>query len=937
MKIKQYLILVLMLATTLAANAQGNFDPRQIYPTDKDVLIGKLPNGLTYYIRHNEEPKNRGQFWLVVNAGSILEDPDQNGLAHFVEHMAFNGTKRFEKDQIIQYLQSIGMKFGPEINAFTSHDVTNYMLQNVPLEHSANIDTALMILFDWASQVAFEPEEINKERGVIHEEWRTGMGSSRRIRNAYFRTLFEGSKYATHDVIGDMNIVDNFEHEVLRRFYRDWYRPDLQAIVAIGDFDVREMQQKIVAMFAPIPKPENPRPRLIEAVPDHQETKVSVVTDKEARMVQLMVYYKHPAITDKTTLSYSRNMLMQELYNSMLNARLGEIVQQADPPFVNAMSVYRNFVKSTDMYYTVAVLNNPDVSKALKSLIVENMRVLKYGFTATELERAKKEYLAAAEQSYNERNKRKSEEYAWEYYGNFLNDEPIPGAEYEFEMTKALMPGIALGEINQLAGKWMIDKNRVVVLTAPESYAQALPDKGGLLSMIAAAEKEPVQAYVDKVSGKPLHSLDLKAGTVKKEKFFDTESYYEWTLSNGATVILKPTRFKEDEILFAGYSRGGTSLYDNKDLITAQNTSSVIDMSGIGEFDNIELGKLLADKVVRISPYIGGLEEGFNGSTTPKDLETLLQLVNLYFLSPRADESAYQSYIKRQQAMLKNKANDPATAFSDTLSNTLYNYHPRRQPLSADMLSKADFAKMDDIFAQRFSNAGDWTFYFVGNINPETAKPLIEKYIGSIPGKKKKENFKDRKEYTVDGVVKKKIYTPMQVPKATVAVMQGGSFDYSARERMLLTFINDILDVKYTQTIREKESGTYGVSVQTAMQQMPVPTYRLITYFTCAPEKADHLTSLIYQQIEVLKTEGPTKTEMDNVVENKLKERAEQMKENRFWLRGLKFKYENGQNSLDDAAYAAMLKSITAQEVQEAAKRFYAGKNIVEVIQLPKE
>lgn len=937
MKIKQLLLIHLLMMLLVPAMAQPRLDLQQPYPVDENVLIGKLPNGLTYYIRHNAEPKNRAQFWLVVNVGAMQEDPDQNGLAHFTEHMCFNGTRNFEKHAIIRYLQSIGMKFGPEINAFTSHDVTNYMLQNVPLENQANIDTALMILFDWAHLVSFEDEEIDLERGVIHEEWRTGMGSQRRIRNAYFRTLFEGSKYASHDVIGDMNIVTKFDHPVIRRFYNDWYRPDLQAIVAVGDFDVKEMQKKIVAMFSQIPAHPAPRPRENEVIPDHQETKVSIVTDKEARMVQVMLMYKHAPVANKSTLEYSRNSLMQELYNSMLNARLNELVQQAEPPFIGAMSAYRNFVRSTDMYMAMAYLNNPDPTKAIHALIQENSRVLKFGFTETELERAKKEFLASFEKRFNERANRKSEDFCWEYYGHFLNDEPIPGIEFEFEMVKNFLPGIKISEVNALAHQWITDKNRVVVLTAPEAYAASLPNEATLLRIIDEASKAPVTAYVDAVSAKPLHSLNLKPGTVKKSTVNAQTGHQEWILSNGARVIIKPTKFKEDEILFAAYSKGGTSLYENNELITAQFTATVIDMGGIGEFNNIELGKLMADKMVRLSPYIGPLDEGFNGSTTPRDLVTMLELVNLYFMQPRSDEQAFRSFMARQQGLLKNRANDPGTAFSDTLTNTLYNYHPRRRPMTAELLNEADFTRMAPIFSERFSNAGDWTFYFVGNIDPETAKPLIEKYIGSIPTSKKRENWKDRKEATAEGVIKKRIETPMQVPKATVAVMQGGQFSYSAKERMLLSFINDILDQKYTETIREQEGGTYGVSVQTTMSKNPNPTYRLITYFTCAPERADELTAIIYQQIALMGKEGPTQKELDNVIENKLKERAEMEKENRFWMRGLRFLYENGENTLDTDQYNKLVRSITIKDIQEATKKFYPGNNVIEIIQLPKE
>jgi zinc protease len=724
---------------------------------------------------------------------------------------------------------------------------------------------------------------------------------------------------------------------VIRRFYSDWYRPDLQAIIAVGDFDVKEMQQKIVKMFSAIPAHPAPRPRHTEMVPDHTETKVSIVTDKEARMVQVMLFYKHPAVTEKSTLEYSRNSLMQELYNNMLNARLGELVQQAEPPFIGAMSAYRNYVKSADMYMAIAYLNNPDPTKAIQALVQENARVLQFGFTQTELERAKKEFLASFEKRYNERTNRKSEDFCWEYYGHFLNNEPIPGIDFEYDMVKQFLPSINVKEVNALAHDWITDKNRVVVLTAPEAYASSLPDEATLLRIIDEASKAPVTAYEDAVSTKPLHNLAITPGTVKKTTVNEKTGHHEWVLSNGAKVVIKPTKFKEDEILFAAYSKGGTSLYENNELITAQFTPTVIDMGGIGEFNNIELGKLLADKMVRISPYLGPLEEGFNGSSTPRDLVTMLELVNLYFMQPRADEQAFRSFMARQQGLLQNRANDPGSAFSDTLTNTLYKNHPRKRPMTADLLSEADYTRMSAIFNERFSNASDWTFYFVGNIDPTTAKPLIEKYIGSIPGSKKSETWIDRKEVAAEGVIKKRIETPMQVPKATVAVLQGGKFDYSTRERMLLSFINEILDQKYTETIREKEGGTYGVSVQTNMTQHPSPTYRLITYFTCAPERADELTAIIYQQIELMKSEGPTQKEMNNVIENKLKERTEMEKENRFWMRGLRFMYENGENTLDTDAYNKLVRSITIKDVQEATKKYYSGKNVIEIIQLPKE
>lgn len=939
MRIKHFLLTLLLLVIFTSAESQVKTDINQPYPVDEKVLLGQLPNGLTYYIRHNDEPKNRAQFWLVVNVGAIQEEPDQNGLAHFVEHMCFNGTKNFEQDQIIRYLQSIGMKFGPEINAFTGHDVTNYMLQNVPLANQANVDTALMILYEWACNVAFEDEEVDKERGVIHEEWRTGMGSQRRMRNAYFQTLFEGSKYATHDVIGDMDVVLNFEYETLRRFYNDWYRPDLQAIIAIGDFDIREMQKQIVEMFSQIPKAEEPRPRLTETIPDHEETKVSIVTDPEARMVQLMIFHKHPAIVDKATTEYSRNKIKSALYNSMLNNRLSELVQQAEPPFVMAMSSYMsNYVKSADVYVSAAFLSDPDPSDALTALVQENIRVLKHGFTPGEFDRAKREYMANAEKRYNERNNRTSESLAWKYFSHYVNDEPIPGIEFEYQLAQEFIPGISLEEVNSLAEEWLTEDNRVVVITAPEAYAESLPNEETVLKILLEAEEAEIEALEDDDIDRPLHDLELKPGLVEKESFDEDFEYYEWILSNGATVVIKPTTFKEDEILFSAYSKGGSSLYEDDDLITLSFTASTIDRSGIGEFNNIELTRMLSDKVVRISPYIRSLSEGFSGSSTQRDFITLLELLNLYFMSPRADEDAFRSLMNRQRAMIINKANDPASAFSDTLSLTLFDYHPRRQPLDADMLDDADFTKMERVFKERFSNAADWIFYFVGNIDIETAKPLIEKYIGSIPGDKEKtEKWIDRKEYVAEGDIRKRIYTPMQVPKATVGIIKSGKFNYEPKERMLLSFINDILNVRYIQTVREEEGGTYGVSVRTTLNKYPIPTYRFMAYFTCAPERVDELVAIIYQQIDLLKKEGPKQTELRNVVENKLKERDEDITENRFWLRGLRNLYEYGQNTLDTDAYKELVRSITLEDIQNAAKKYYDGSNVIEVIQLPKE
>lgn len=926
---------VVMIISGLALFAQTNIDENAAFPVEDGVIIGKLENGMTYYIRHNEKPKDRAQFWLVVNAGAIQEDADQNGLAHFTEHMAFNGTKNFESKDIINYLQSIGMKFGPEINAYTSHDVTNYMLQKVPIDTKENIDTSLMILYDWATNISFVGQEIESERGVIHEEWRSGMSAQRRVRNKYFSVLFEGSKYATHDVIGQMEIVDNFEHDVIKRFYQDWYRPDLQAVIAVGDFDVKEMEKKIIEKFSSIPKRENVRERTIEQVPAHEETKVAIVTDKEERAMNVQIYYKHAANTDKSKQSYYKKSLMEQLYNSMINARMGELAQSATPPFVRGYSYITNYVRSTDVYISGAMAAGANILDPLQTLVLENKRVLEFGFTESEFERAKKEILASYEKAYNERESRMSSSFAQEFLGHYLENDPIPGIEFEYDLVKAFLPQIKVEEVNALAGKWMTDKNRVIVITAPEAAASMLPTKEQVIEAFEKASKEEVTAYTDNVSDQPLFGYNVIPTGIKEEKTCTETGITKLILNNGATVILKPTKFKQNEILFTAFSKGGLSQYEDKDYVTADFASTIIDMSGIDNFDNVQLQKMLADKVVRINPYISDLYEGFSGATTSQDVETLFQLLNLYFTHPRSDEGSYKSFVTRQEAYLINRANDPMTAFRDSLTNIVYESHHRKRPLTTELMKEADYNKMLDIFKQRFSNAADFTFIFVGDFEMEGMKKLLTDYISSLESSENTENFVDRKMNVVEGQIIKTIYRDMLTPKATIYITMGGEFDYSRKERMLLTFIKEVLDVRYTETVREEQSGTYGVGVWTTMQQYPEGYYALNVSFTCAPEKAEMLTAIIYEQIELLKKEGPTAQEIANIVENKVKERKEFVEQNRFWLSGLQFEAQSGMSTLDTDEYFEILNSITAKDIKKATKKFFKGENLIQLTMLP--
>ncbi|GAB6278788.1 MAG: insulinase family protein [Lentimicrobium sp.] len=933
---KRTLVLSVCLLMGFWLNAQFQYQPHAPVPIDPSVKIGQLSNGLTYYIQKNGQPEKRAEFYLIVNAGAILEDPDQNGLAHFCEHMAFNGSKHFQKHQIINYLQSIGMKFGPEINAFTSHDLTAYMLQNVPLKDPAQMDTALLILYDWASQVSFEDEEIDAERGVIHEEWRTGRNAMERMNKRAMKKLFYNSKYAVHDVIGDIQIINSFPYETLRRFYHDWYRPDLQAIIAVGDFDPQVVEQKIVDLFGSLPKRENARERAIEKVPDHEETLVAIETDKEAQYTVVEVVYKHEPV-EKRDQEYLRQQLVTQLFNQMMNARLSEIQRQADPPFIYAYDVYTNLVRSKDAYLAVAITKSGEAMRALEALLTENERVLRYGFTEGELERAKSELLKQRENAFNERNKRRSEQLVWQYMNHFLENKPIPGPEFEYIFAKDLLPGITLEEINDLPSKWITDSNRVIVIQGPQKEDLLYPSEQEVLDVLAKIENEEIAPYIDKVSNKPLISELPEPGKVVESSEDKATGVITWRLSNGARVVLKPTDFKEDEILFAALSLGGTSLYSIDEYLSAQFAASIIGESGLGDFDATELQKALSGQMVEISPYIDELKEGFNGRSSKNDLETLFQLLHLYFGKARADENIYGAYMNRLKAFLENSALDPENAFRDTIQVTMASYSPYRKPLTVERLSEAKLSLMKQIFDQRFADADGFIYYFVGSFQPEELKPLVEKYLASLPSMKKNEHWKDLKIQPPKGQVKKTVVRDMEDPKATVFISFTGKFDYDPMERLAMSAINDILSYRFIETIREEEGATYGTSVRTRFSKYPNPQYQLNIQFDCDPVNAERMSNIVYQEIEKLRTQGPTQEQMRNFKENQLKTWAEKIKENSFWMDKLTTSDFDGESYENILKFPEMLESLTPEKVKNAVQENYSGENMVQIILMPSD
>lgn len=903
-------------------------------PLDPKVKIGKLDNGLTYYIRQNDMPKDRAEFYLVVNAGAILEDDDQDGLAHFCEHMAFNGTKHFAKNDIIKYLQSIGMKFGPEINAFTSQDVTNYMLQKVPTDNPDIVDSALLILYDWAHNVSFENEDIENERGVIHEEWRTRRGAQFRMQTKTQKVLYKGSKYAERDIIGDIEIIDNCDPDALRRFYKDWYRPDLQAIIAVGDFDPDEMEKKITELFSQIPKRDNPKERKEFEVFDHEETLVAIETDPEARYIIVQLYYKHDLFKEKTLSDYRQSVVFR-LYNQMLNNRLQEKLQEENPPFLYGYFAYTGLTRTKDAYMSFAIAKNDGIVRTLETLLTENERVKKYGFTASELERAKKDLLSSIEKSYNERDKKESRDYVWSYYGHFLENEPVPGIEFAYEFIKNILHGISLEELNTLAPMWVTDDNRVVIITAPEKEDIVLPGKEEVLEIVNHIDEKEIEAYSDEMSDQPLLAEKPALGEIIEVKKNDELGTETWTLDNGVEVTLKPTDFKDDEILMQAYSFGGTSLYDMEELASAEFSSSIINESGIADFSKIQLQKLLAGKNLRVYPYIGSVDEGLRGNSTKKDFKTMLQLVYLYFTDPAENQQAFNAYMTRMKGYYENRQNDPASAFQDTITVTMADYHPRVQPMSMEYLEAVDFETATEVYSERFADPGSFKFYFVGNFKPEEIKPLIETYLGGLPAVTHDENWKDNGVRTPDESIEKTVIKNMEVPKATVYISYAGEYDYNNyMSRLYLDALSEILDIRYTESVREEQGGTYGVRVRTMQSQYPYEHYQVIIQFDCDPENVENLSGIIYSEIEKIKKEGPLPKDLKSYQENKLKTRKENLERNGYWLNKLRsFDYNNDEIE-NFFIYENLINSITIKSLKKAARKYF-GDDHFQFVMLP--
>jgi zinc protease len=901
-------------------------------PVDPNVTMGEFENGVNYYIRVNKKPENRATFWLAVDAGSVLEDDDQQGLAHFAEHMGFNGTKHFAKQELIDYLESIGMRFGPELNAYTSFDETVYFL-NVPTDSAYFVETGFQILEDWAHLVSFEEEEIDKERGVVQEEWRLGRGAWMRMLDKQLPIIFKNSRYAERLPIGKKEILESCSYETLHKFYKDWYRPDLMAIVAVGDFDKDWIFNLMKKHFASIPPVENPRQREMYPVPDHDEALFAIATDEEADRTQVGVYFKSEYQPKKTVDDY-RVFLMEKLYNTMLNNRLNELTKKADPPFLFGFSGKGGFVRTKEVYYLAAGVKEDGIELGLDALLTEANRVKKFGFTETEFERTKIKILRDMESAYKEQDKTESARHAQMYVYHFLSETPIPSAKQELDLSNQLLPGIKLTEINKLANEWITDNNRVVLVSAPEKDNVIIPTEDKLLSVFAATEQKDIEPFVDAVSEAPLVANPPEQAEIIEENTQAELGITELKLANGVHVLLKPTDFKNDEILFDAYSFGGTSLTTDDKYMSAQVATDIIMESGAGGFSIIELEKKLTGKVVNINTYIGDKVEGIKGSASPQDMETLFQLIYLAFTDPRKDNESFESYLTRMKGFIENRSARPETAFNDTIQVTMAQYHPRSRPWTVSLLDEINYEMAYSFYKDRFADAGDFNFFFVGNFDIEKIKPLIQIYLGGLPAIDRVESWKDRGVSPPKGVIKKEVYKGVE-PKSTVRLAFTGHYEFGYKNFYALSSLVDVMRIKLRETLREDLGGTYGVSIWRSVKLYPREEYGLNIMFGCAPERVDEMIQTVFQQIDSIKTVGPGDNYITKVRETQTRTYEVNLKKNGYWLNELWWKHRNDEDLMDIIRYPDYVRTLSAEVIQQAANEYFNTDNYVQVVLYP--
>ncbi|HVL69166.1 MAG TPA: insulinase family protein [Vicinamibacterales bacterium] len=907
-------------------------DLSQQIPLDPAVRTGRFDNGLRYFVRTARRPEKRAELRLVVDVGSVVEEDDQRGLAHLLEHMAFNGTKHFPKQEIPTFLESLGMRFGPSVNAYTSFDETVYMLQ-VPTEKPEVLDRAFLILEDWAHGQTLDPVEIDKERGVVREEWRLRRGAAARMQDQQFPIMLKGSRYAERLPIGSLEVIDTFPHERLRKFYADWYRPDLMTVVAVGDFDVAAVEKMIRAHFEHIPAPAARTPRPSYPVPDHPGTLYAIATDNEATSASITIYSKMEPPDPRTLRTY-RQAMVERLFSSMLGARFSELSQKPDAPFIGAGGSRGQFVRTKHVSTLSALVKGDAIQQTMDVLFTEAERVARFGFTPGELERAKVNVMTSVDRALREKDNTPAAAFANRLVQHALEGDPVPAIEYEHGLYSAFLPQITLAEVNALAKDWVPDRSRVVTISAPQKDGFAVPTEQQLTAVIASVGKKEITAYVDTVDDAPLLDPAPKPGTitdtVTKEKYGITE----WRLSNGVKVVLKPTDFREDEIIFRASSYGGTSLVSDADYIPASSAATVVMAGGLGRFSQVELRKKMTGKVASASPFVTHYEEGLNGSSSKKDLETLFQLIHLRFTQPRGDANAFTVMRGQMQSSMQNQEASPGFHYTQALTAALRQNHPRMRLPTPDTLAQWDLDKSMAFYRDRFGDAGDFTFVFAGSFDLETMRPLVERYLASLPSRGRKETWKDVGIRYATGVVEKRVEKGME-PQGRATLVFTGAFSDQPRERVVMRALADVLTVRLREKLREDLGGTYGVSVSPSYTHVPVGEYAMSIAFACDPSRTDELIAEALKEIELLKTAGPTEAQVADVREKLLRDFETSSKQNAYWATQLSLKYQAGEPPDSLFELPDTYRRLTPGMIHAAARQYLNTANLVKVTLFP--
>jgi zinc protease len=908
----------------------------QSMPVDPEVRTGTLPNGLRYYVRPNGRPANRAELRLVVKAGSVLEDDDQLGLAHFVEHMLFEGTEHFPGHSLVDFLSSLGLTIGADANASTGYDETEYILR-VPTDVPGVLDRAMLVLQDWANGATFDQAGIDRERGIVLSEWRMNLGAGERIQNKIRSIQLQGSRYAIRPPIGDPDVIAHAQRAELLRFYHDWYRPDLMAVIVVGDVDRDAVEGMIKSHFSALASPSPERPRPSYDVPEHNAMRYAVVTDKETTSTVVELSNLRPARNQGTVGGY-RAIMLDQLFASMLGDRLAALSLSAKPPFLQAAAGRSLFQtpRTRDEAVLQALVSNEGVANGLDALVTELQRVRRYGFTAPELERAKQAMMSSYERIVTESPDRESESRADEYTRNFLEDEALPTIWQELAFHRRFMPEVTLADLNALAADWFPGHNGLVVVSGPDAAGVTLPSEAALATVVKTAEARKLDPYVDGATGHALMETPPKPGSIVATTEHAAAGITEWRLSNGATVVLKPTTLKADQILFRASAPGGTSLASDADLMPARVASAVVEAGGVGAFNAVALDRLLAGKAVSVSSFISEIDEGMEGGSTPPDLETMFQLLYLRFTAPRADPTAFAALASQARALLANQMASPDIVFNQAVDAVLDGGNPRRAPTTPASVDQWNLDKSMAFYRARFADAGHFTFVFVGSFTIDAIRPLVETYIASLPSTGAHETWRDLGIRPPTGVITKTVQKGI-APKSEVALVFSGPFQYDDPHRLALRTAGMVLQSRLFDTIRQELGGTYSITVSPQMDKFPRPEYEVRIDWTCDPAKAATLTQRVLEEIAFVKNTPLSEGQVAAIRQGLLRNFQQNSQDNGYLLNQIARRYEDG----DGASVAsvvnlpARIAALTGEEIRAAAQTYLDTTRYVQVTLMP--